>query len=80
MAAVDRIVAPVLLIHGADDTVVPFLQSQQMHDAMKQAGKNVTLVKLDGEDHWLSRATTRVRMLTEIDVFLQSYLKGAGTP
>lgn len=76
----ERVRAPVLLIHGEDDTVVPFKQSQAMYDALRALNKPVTLVKLDGEDHWLSRAKTRIRMLTELDGFLQRYLKGAGTP
>ncbi len=76
----DRIRAPVLLSHGADDTVVPFKQSQTMYDSLRQFNKPATLVRLDGEDHWLSRATTRIRMLTELDAFLGRYLKGAGTP
>jgi dipeptidyl aminopeptidase/acylaminoacyl peptidase len=55
--------APVLLIHGRDDTVVPYAQSVLMRDALKGAGKPVELVTLDGEDHWLSQGTTRKQML-----------------
>ncbi|THD50602.1 S9 family peptidase, partial [Phenylobacterium sp.] len=38
--------APVLLIHGDKDTVVPFEQTQHMADAMKAAGKPVEMVTL----------------------------------
>src|SRR5690606_24784686 len=38
--------APILLIHGRDDTVVPFEQSQKMADALKDAGKPYRLVDL----------------------------------
>jgi dipeptidyl aminopeptidase/acylaminoacyl peptidase len=55
--------APVLLIHATDDTVVPIEQSQSMASALKHAGKTVELVKLKGDDHWLSREDTRVEML-----------------
>jgi dipeptidyl aminopeptidase/acylaminoacyl peptidase len=79
LAGVDKVRAPIVLIHGVDDTVVPFLQSQQMYDGLTQFGKTVSLVKLEGEDHWLSRAATRTRMLTELDTFLARYLKGEGT-
>lgn len=62
--------APLLLIHGKDDTVVPLEQSQDMYKAMKKAGQNVELVVLEGEDHWLSRSETRLRTLEEINRFL----------
>jgi dipeptidyl aminopeptidase/acylaminoacyl peptidase len=42
-----------------------------MADAMKKAGKPVELVTLDGEDHWLSRGATRLRMLTSVVDFLE---------
>jgi dipeptidyl aminopeptidase/acylaminoacyl peptidase len=69
----DAIAVPVLLIHGKDDTIVPFEQSQQMYDALKSAHKNVQLLPLEGEDHWLSRSETRLEMLkTSVD-FLREH-------
>ena len=67
----DKIDIPVLLIHGKDDTVVPYVQSTLMADAMKKAGKPVELVTLAGEDHWLSRGATRLQMLTSVVNFLE---------
>jgi dipeptidyl aminopeptidase/acylaminoacyl peptidase len=64
--------APVLLIHGRDDTVVPFEQSDDMHDAMRRARKKVNLVKLDHEDHWLSRSETRLQTLKAMVAFLRA--------
>lgn len=55
--------APILLIHGKDDTVVPFKQSSAMADALKDAGKPYELVVMPNEDHWLSRSATRQQML-----------------
>lgn len=55
--------APILLIHGKDDTVVDFKQSANMADALKRAGKPYELVVLQNEDHWLSKADTRKQML-----------------
>lgn len=55
--------APILLIHGKDDLVVPFEQSRIMDAALRKAGKPVELVTLPGEDHWLSRGATRLAML-----------------
>jgi dipeptidyl aminopeptidase/acylaminoacyl peptidase len=72
--AVERIEAPILLIHGVNDTVVPIMQSQIMANALEESGKTHAFVKLEGEDHWLSRSDTRIRLLQEIDAFLARYL------
>lgn len=55
--------APILLIHGKDDTVVLLEQSRAMERALKAAGKPVEFVLLDGEDHWLSGEPTRIASL-----------------
>ena len=65
--------APILLIHGRDDTVVSFRQSQAMANALKDAKKPYELVPLAGEDHWLSREETRKRMLAETVRFVQAH-------
>lgn len=59
----DQADAPILLIHGKDDTVVLYNQSQTMADALKDAGKPFEFLGLEGEDHWLSSADTRLKML-----------------
>ncbi|MBL8544946.1 MAG: S9 family peptidase [Hyphomonadaceae bacterium] len=69
------VTAPVLLIHGTDDTVVPIDQSRRMLRALQGAGKNVRFVELSGDDHWLSDAPTRIRMLHEIETFLDEHLR-----
>ena len=69
----DRADAPILLIHGRDDTVVPLDQSRAMADALRSAGKPYQFVELGGEDHWLSRAETRQRMLREVVGFLETH-------
>lgn len=68
---VSAVTVPVLLIHGRDDTVVPYEQSDVMADALKHAGKAVELVTLKHEDHWLSRSITRSQMLEASIAFLR---------
>jgi dipeptidyl aminopeptidase/acylaminoacyl peptidase len=63
----------VLLIHGRDDTVVRFEQSDLMFDAMKRAKKDVEMVTLKNEDHWLSRGETRLQMLQSSVAFLRAH-------
>jgi dipeptidyl aminopeptidase/acylaminoacyl peptidase len=65
--------APILLIHGKDDTTVPIEQSRIMERALKSAGKPVEFVVLEGEDHYLSREATRVSMLKAAVAFVEKY-------
>ena len=69
----DKADIPILLIHGKDDTVVRYDQSQAMADALKKAGKPVNFVTLESEDHWLSRGATRLKMLTETVAFVEKH-------
>ena len=73
MRHVKDITVPVLLIHGQDDTVVRFEQSRLMYEAMRDAKKDVQLVKLKDEDHWLSRSGTRLQMLESSVAFLRAH-------
>jgi dipeptidyl aminopeptidase/acylaminoacyl peptidase len=70
LAHLDRVTMPILLIHGLDDTVVPYEQSKLMADALRRAGKPVEFVTLNAEDHWLSKSATRLQMLQEMVRFL----------
>jgi dipeptidyl aminopeptidase/acylaminoacyl peptidase len=70
---VDVVDVPILLIHGRDDTVVPFEQSTLMRDALRRANKDVEFVALQHEDHWLSRGETRLQMLQASVAFLRAH-------
>jgi dipeptidyl aminopeptidase/acylaminoacyl peptidase len=69
---IDAVNVPVLLIHGKDDTVVPYEQSQIMLKALTKANRKVELVTLKKEDHWLSRGETRLLMLQSSMAFLKA--------
>jgi dipeptidyl aminopeptidase/acylaminoacyl peptidase len=76
----DRADAPILLIHGEDDTVVPFAQSRTMANALKRAGKPVEFVTLEGEDHWLSKSETRLKMLEAAVAFVEKHNPAGPAP
>jgi dipeptidyl aminopeptidase/acylaminoacyl peptidase len=69
---VDAVAGPILLIHGTNDGVVPFEQSEIMAAALKKANKPYEFVKLKSEDHWLSKADTRLQMLQAVVKFLET--------
>ncbi len=66
--------APVLLVHGRDDAIVPLDQSQRMEKALRRADKPVQLVRLKGEDHYLSGYETRLEALTVVAEFIEEHL------
>lgn len=71
----DKFVAPVLLIHGEDDKIVPFDQSDDMYSALKRKKKSVRLVKLEGDNHHLLENETRLKALEETVKFVNANLK-----
>lgn len=77
---VARADAPILLIHGVDDIVVPFAQSRVMASALDRAGKPYELVTLPGEDHWLSRSETRLTMLKASLAFIEKHNPADAAP
>jgi dipeptidyl aminopeptidase/acylaminoacyl peptidase len=78
--AVAAITAPVLVVYGTSDGVVPNEQSERMAAALTKAGKSVKLVRLPQEDYWLSRDDTRIQMLSEVDAFLREHLPATAAP
>jgi acetyl esterase/lipase len=42
---------PFLIIHGEKDQIVPFNQSELLYNALKEAGVDVTLIKVTNGDH-----------------------------
>jgi dipeptidyl aminopeptidase/acylaminoacyl peptidase len=65
--------APILLIHGDNDTTVPIDQSQAMKRALDAAGKPVEFLTLPGADHWLLEEDARVAMLKASVAFVLKY-------
>jgi len=65
--------APILLIHGKDDSRVPFIHSQGMNDALRAAGKTVEFLPLEGEDHFWSHEATRVQIINASVAFVEKY-------
>ena len=63
--------APILLIHGADDSVVPIGQSREMERNLRRAGKPVEFVVIKNEDHWLSRDASRKAVLNASITFVE---------
>lgn len=71
--AIDRIAAPLLLIHGKKDVTVDHAQSNKMHAAMRRAGKPVEFLSLPLADHYFTREPDRLALLEAMEAFLARY-------
>jgi dipeptidyl aminopeptidase/acylaminoacyl peptidase len=64
--------APVLLLHGTSDDVVPSTQSALMKEALRKAGKQVELKTAGGGGHdW---DPYRLYLLTEMERFVTQHI------
>jgi len=72
----DRVRAPVLLIHGTEDDIVTYRQSELMQRALEGVSRPTRLVRLEGADHFWDNWTheQRVTMYTETAAFLAQHL------
>jgi dipeptidyl aminopeptidase/acylaminoacyl peptidase len=66
--------APVLLLHGTEDTSVPVEQSAEMEQALRRAGVPVERHVYEGEGHGWRRADTIADDLERIDAFLTHWV------
>lgn len=67
--------APLLLLHGESDTTVPPEQGYRLQEALRNAGKDVTLIVYPGDDHPL---TGQLGGYPEALRFFERYLGGDG--
>lgn len=72
--SVEKIVAPVLLVHSEHDLIVNVRQSRAMYDEMKDANKSVKFVELEDGNHKLSSAVNRAKALEEIATFVNKHI------
>jgi dipeptidyl aminopeptidase/acylaminoacyl peptidase len=70
LRAVDRIKAPVLMIHGDDDVQVAYAQSERMARALKNANKKYELVIIKDGNHSLTRYEWRATLYSKLEEFL----------
>lgn len=71
--ATERPLPPLLMMHGADDEVVPFEQSVVLAEVMVTAGHRVELYRLDGAGHGAG-AFFSEPVLDVVDEFLRDCL------
>ncbi|WP_269619597.1 alpha/beta hydrolase family protein [Zhongshania sp. BJYM1] len=61
----ERADAPIMLIHGDDDTIVEIVHSERMAKKLHAAKKPYEFIEISGADHFMSKEVTRQRILAE---------------
>lgn len=76
---VEAIQSPILLLHGAQDTVVRVRQSRRLASALEQTGKSFRYVEQPEGDHFLSYSDQREQLFAEMQSFLADHLGSNGS-
>jgi len=70
----DRIKAPTLVLHGANDTNVPVVEAEQVVETLKKRGVPVDLVLFPDEGHGFRKTPNRVKSTVSIVEWFDKYL------
>lgn len=72
---VKKIKAPVLLIHGMNDTQVHYGQSEDFYEKADEAGVDIDYLEFKSGTHYLDENTNRLEAFKAIESFLSKHLK-----
>ena len=74
LGKVDRIVAPLIVIHGANDPRVPVSEAEQLVAGLRERGRPVEYLRFEDEGHGLAKLRNRLVAYPRIAEFLQAHL------
>jgi dipeptidyl aminopeptidase/acylaminoacyl peptidase len=72
---IDQVVAPTIVLHGANDTNVPVVEAEQVVDELKRRGVPVEYVLFPDEGHGFSKTENRIRSEVAVAQWFVRYLK-----
>lgn len=72
---IDRIVRPLLVLHGTADVNVPYVESLRVVDVALKAGKDVDFMTYPGEYHYFHRAHVLRDAWTRVERFFDAHLR-----
>ncbi len=70
----DRVKAPTLVLHGANDTNVPVVEAEQVVDTLRKRGVPVEYVLFPDEGHGWRKTPNRIKSGVTISNFFAKYL------
>ncbi len=71
----EKIRAPLFVIHGTNDPRVPLGEAEQIVETMRKLGREVHLMKFEGEGHGLHKIKDRIEGYSSAIEFLSEHLK-----
>jgi len=75
---VERVRAPTIVLHGANDTNVPVIEAEQVVENLKRRGVPVEYVLFPDEGHGWRKTSNRIRSTVRIVSWFDRYLKADG--
>jgi dipeptidyl aminopeptidase/acylaminoacyl peptidase len=72
---IDRVTAPTIVLHGANDTNVPVVEAEQVVDRLKQRGVPVEYVLFADEGHGFAKIANRIRSTVAVVRWFVEHLK-----
>ena len=70
----DRIKAPLMVIHGANDPRVPIVETEQIVKALRDRGRDVEYLRYEDEGHSLAKAANRADAYPKVLAFFQRHM------
>jgi dipeptidyl aminopeptidase/acylaminoacyl peptidase len=74
ISKLDRIKAPLMVIHGANDPRVPIVETEQIVKALRDAGREVDYLRYEDEGHSLAKAANRADAYPKVLAFFQRHM------
>lgn len=71
---VERMRAPLMLVHGANDPRVPLSETEQMHRTLRERGVETELLVYPDEGHGLQKLHNRLDAYPRVAAFLERHL------
>lgn len=71
----DRVTAPTIVLHGANDTNVPVVEAEQVVQNLDARGVRVKYVLFPDEGHGFSKEPNRIRATVEVVRWFAEYLR-----
>ena len=76
----DSFIAPLLIYHGAKDTLIPVSHARRMVHALEKSGKQVEYLQATDEGHGFAHPETEMAVYRAIEIFLHEHLGGGVGP
>ena len=74
---VDRVTAPTIVLHGANDTNVPVVEAEQVVESLRKRGVPVEYVLFPDEGHGWRKTVNRIRSTVAVTRWFEKYLKNS---